>query len=126
MSFIDEDIGSLTNSIRKALKKTVIAKGIYLSKLSDYMNEHLANLIIDNKLLICAKNDLHKYKKMYLILKTWILLESDPYILQQFTPSNKTKINSIDNRKKQVFIPGLTNVIPDFANTFSLILSIRQ
>lgn len=52
-----------------------MTKKIYMSRLGGHVNNYLANLIIDEQLLIWDKNKFCKYKKMYPILKTWVLLE---------------------------------------------------
>ena len=54
-----------------------MAKEIYMGRPSGHVNQHLANLVINKQLLIWDKNDLRKYKKIYLTSKTWILLESE-------------------------------------------------
>lgn len=40
----------LDNYINEVFKKTFIAKEIYMSKLSDYINKRLANLVINKQL----------------------------------------------------------------------------
>ncbi len=52
-----------------------MAKKIYLSKLYSYLNQRLANLIINKQFLAYEKNIFYKYKKMYLISKVWIFFE---------------------------------------------------
>ena len=47
-----------------------MTKKIYIDKLSSHINQHLANFIIYEQLLVWDKNDLHKYKKIYLSSKT--------------------------------------------------------
>ena len=123
MSFIDGVIKSL---VRGALKETFMAKGIYLDKPSGYVNQRLANLITDEKLLAWDENDFHKYKKMHPTLKAWILLKSDPLVSKQLIPSVETKINPIDDGRWQVFTPRSANITSDSANTLDSILLICQ
>lgn len=42
-----------------------MAKRIYIGKPSGYINQYLANLIIDKQLPIWDKNNFRKYKKLY-------------------------------------------------------------
>lgn len=37
-----------------------MAKEIYMGRVCDHVNQHLANLVIDKQLLIWDKNNLHK------------------------------------------------------------------
>ena len=46
-----------------------MAKGIYMDTSSNHVNQRLASLIIDKKLLIWDKNNLRIYKKMYSMSK---------------------------------------------------------
>lgn len=105
-----------------------MTKEIYMSKLGDHVNQRLANLVINEQLLIWYKNNLCKYKKMYPTSKAWVLFESkfDSPILQQLTLSIETKINLINNQYQQSFIPVVIpkNVILDLANAFRLTLPI--
>ena len=102
------EFSKLDRHIRGALKETFMAKGIYMGRPSDHVNQRLANLVIDEQLPIWDENDLRKYKKIYPTSKAWILLESefDSPVPQQLTPSIEPKINPIDNRRQQSFIPG--------------------
>lgn len=79
-----------------------MTKRFYISRLSGYINQQLANFIINNQLSIQNKNNLCKYKKMYLILKIQVLLKSefDSPIPQQFIPAIETKTNSINKQKE--------------------------
>ena len=88
--------------IREALKETFMAKKIYIGRPSGHVNHRLANLVINKQLLIWDKNDFRKYKIIYSISKTWILLESvfASFVPHQLTPSIKSKINLINNRKQ--------------------------
>lgn len=66
---------------------------------SGHINQYLANLIIDKKLLIWDKNDLRKYKKIYLTSKIYIFfkLEFNFLISEQLKQFIKAKINPINN-----------------------------
>ena len=66
---------------------------------SGHVNQRLANLVIDEQLLIWNKNNLYKYKKMYPTSKAWVFLESefDFLVPQQLIPSIEAKSNSINN-----------------------------
>ena len=81
--------------------ETIMTKKIYMGRPGGYINQRLANLVIDKQLLIWDENDLRKYTKMYLTSKAWILLESefDSPISQQFTPSIEVKTNPINNQQ---------------------------
>lgn len=59
----------LDKYIRRVFKEIFITKKIYMNKLGDNVNQHLVNFVIDEQLPIWDKNHLHKYKKIYLILK---------------------------------------------------------
>ena len=59
------EFSKLDKYIRQVLKKTFMIKKIYMGRPSDYINQRLANLVINEQLWIWDKNDLHKYKKMY-------------------------------------------------------------
>lgn len=74
-----------------------------MNKFNNQVNQRLANFITEKQLLIKDKNNLYKYKKIYLILKVQILLESEfvSPIFQQLTLSIEAKINPINNRKQQ-------------------------
>ena len=79
-----------------------MAKEIYIGRLSDYINQRLANLVIDEQLPIWDKKDLRKYKKIYITSRAWVILESefDSPIHQQLTSSIKAKINSTNNPRQ--------------------------
>ena len=70
-----------------------------MDKSSGHVSQCQANLVIDEQLPIWDKNNLCKYRKIYLKSKTLIFLKSEFNFLisQQFTPSIKTKINLINN-----------------------------
>ncbi len=59
----------LDKYIRQVFKETFMTKGIYISRPGDHVNQRLANLIIDERLLIWDKNNFRKYKKIYPISK---------------------------------------------------------
>ena len=71
------EFSRLNQNIRQVLKETFMAKRIYMGRPSGHVNQRLANLVIDEQIPIWDKNNLHKYKKIYLISKTWICLESE-------------------------------------------------
>lgn len=103
-----------------------------MSKSSSYINQHLINLVIDQQFSTLDKNNLHKYKKIYLILKIKIFFKSNFFIFQQLTLLIKIKINLINNERQTIFISRSINVIfkpidiiPNLANVSSLILPIR-
>ena len=133
---MDGDIQSLAGqNKRRVLKKTFMTKEIYIGRPSGHVNQCLANLIIDEQLLIWDENNLCTYKKIYPTSKVWILLEFefDSLVPQQLTPSIKPKINPIDNRKQQSFTPAPVNVtlIPSnvtlgSANAFGSTFPIHQ
>lgn len=52
-----------------------MTKNIYISILNDYVNERLANFVINKQTLTWDKIDLVKYKSMYSTSKAWILFE---------------------------------------------------
>lgn len=54
-----------------------MVKKIYMNIPSSYVNQHFANLIINEELPVQDKNDLRKFKKMYETSKAWLFLESD-------------------------------------------------
>ena len=54
-----------------------MTKKIYMSRPSDFVNQHFINPIINEQHLIWDKNDLYKYKKIYPLIIAWILLESE-------------------------------------------------
>lgn len=93
------ECNKLDKYIRQVFKKTFMTRRFYIGRLGGYINQQLANFIINNQLSIQNKNNLCKYKKMYLILKIQILLkfEFDSPIPQQFIPAIETKTNSINN-----------------------------
>ena len=84
----------LDRNIRRVLKKTFMAKGIYMDRPSGHVNQRLAKFVIDEQLPIWDKNNLRKYKKIYPTSKAWILLESefDFPVPQQLTPSIKPTV----------------------------------
>ncbi len=100
-----------------------MTKGIYMDRPSGHVNQRLANLVIDEQLLIWDKNDFRKYKKIYLTSKVWILLESEfnSPISQQLTPSIEVKTNPINNQQQQSFTPAPVpvNVTSGLANAFT-------
>ena len=55
----------LDQNIRQVLKETFMTKGIYMGRSSSHINQRLANLVIDEQLLIWDENDLRTYKKIY-------------------------------------------------------------
>lgn len=59
-----------------------MAKKIYLNKFCSYLNQRLANLIINKNILVYKKNSFHKYKKIYPMSKTWILFKFNLCILK--------------------------------------------
>ena len=67
------EFSRLDRNIRRVLKETFMAKGIYMGRPSGHVNQRLANLVIDEQLPIWDENDLRKYKKMYPTSKAWIL-----------------------------------------------------
>lgn len=69
--------------IREVFKETFIIKEIYMGRPSSYLNQHLANLIIDEQFPIWDKNGLLNYKSIYLILKVWLFLEFRHFHLSQ-------------------------------------------
>lgn len=46
-----------------------------MDRSSDFITQHLANLIINEQFLIWNKNNLDKYKKIYSTSKAWIFLK---------------------------------------------------
>ncbi len=54
-----------------------MVKEIYMGKTDGYVNQHLANLVIDEQLPTWDKNDLRKYKTIYPTSKTWLFLDLD-------------------------------------------------
>lgn len=104
---------------------------------SGHVNQGLANLIIDKQLLAWDPNDLRNSKKMYLISKTWLFLDFDSFMLQQFIFSIETKIYLIENQKQEKITPAPAHIssIPpihqetiifDLTNTFDLTTPICQ
>ena len=71
------EFSRLDKYIRRVLKKTFMTKGIYMGRPGGHVNQRLASLVIDEQLPIWDKNDLRKYRKMYLSSKAWVLLESE-------------------------------------------------
>lgn len=57
----------LDKYIKQVLIKIFMTKKIYISRPGGHINQYLANLILDEQLLIWNKNNLHKYKTIYLI-----------------------------------------------------------
>ena len=54
---------------------------------------------------------------MYPTSKVWLLLELwHSHLPQQHTPFIKAKMNPINNRRQQLFTPGLANITPNPAN----------
>ena len=49
-----------------------MAKKIYISKSYTYINQYLANFIIDNQLQFWDKINILDYKLIYLLSKTWL------------------------------------------------------
>ena len=78
-----------------------MVKGINIGRPNDHVNQRLANLVINEQLLIWDQKYFYKYKKIYPISKSWVIFESefDSPIPQQLTPSIKAKINLINNQK---------------------------
>ena len=70
-----------------------------MGKPSGHVNHRLANFVINEQLPIWDKNDFRIYKKIYLLSKAWILLQSKFHspVPQQFMPSIEAKINSMTN-----------------------------
>ena len=105
---------------------------------SGHVNQCLANLVIDEQLPIWNENNLYKYKKMYPILKAWVLLELRESLMpQQLTLSIEEKINPIDNGRQQTMTPKPAqigsiplicqeSIIPHPANTLGSTPLIRQ
>ena len=71
------EFSRLDRNIRRVLKETFMAKGIYMGRPSGHVNQRLANLVIDEQLPIWDENDLRMYKKIYPTSKAWILFESE-------------------------------------------------
>ena len=71
------EFSRLDKYIRRVLKESFMTKGIYMGKPGGYVNQRLANLVIDEQLPIWDKNDLRKSKKIYLMSKAWVFLESE-------------------------------------------------
>ena len=71
------EFSRLDQYIRQVLKETFMTKDIYLGRPGSHVNQRLANLIINEQLPIWDENDLRKYKKIYLMSKAWIFLESE-------------------------------------------------
>lgn len=69
-----------------------MAKKIYMDIPSSYINQHLANLIINEELPAQDKNNLRKFKKMYQTSKAQLFLESD-FPLPQLDRMSKYKGN---------------------------------
>lgn len=113
------DFSRLDRNIKQVLKKTFIAKGIYMGRPNGPMNQYLANFVIDEQHPIWNKNDLFKYKTIYPMSKIWLFLEfQDSPIAQQLTFSVETKIHSTNDRRQQSFTPRLASIIPNPANAF--------
>lgn len=68
------EFNKLDQYLKKALMEVFIIQKIYLTKLNSHINEHLANFIMDKQFLIWDKNNLHKYKKIYLTSKAQLFL----------------------------------------------------
>ncbi len=114
------EFSRLDKYIRRVLKETFMTKGIYMDRPDGYVNQRLANLVIDEQLPAWDKNDLCKYKLMYPTSKAWLLLElRHSHPLPQLTRSIEAKINPINNRRQQSFTPGPANVTFDPANALS-------
>lgn len=115
-----------------------MAKRIYMGQSSSYVNQHLANLIIDKQPPTKEKYEFRNYKTMYSASKAWPLFEfRESPMPQQFIPSVKEKINLIDNGRQQTMTLGLAqidSILPicpqsitsHLANTHGLISPIRQ
>ncbi len=113
------EFSKLDRHIRRALRKTLMAKGIYMGKSSGPVNQRLANLVIDEQLPVWDESELLKYKSMYPMSKAWILLElRHSHPSQQITPSIEVNINPIDDRRQHIFTPEPPKIIPDPANAF--------
>ncbi len=95
------EFSKLDRHIRRALKKTLMAKGIYLDKPSGSIKQRLANLIIDDQLLLWDLNDLQDCRKVYPTSKVWVFFDFDSPIPQQFSPSIKANINPIENQRQE-------------------------
>lgn len=78
-----------------------MTKGFYIGKSGGHTNQRLASFVVDEQLSIWDKKNIYKYKRIYPILKTWVILESefDSLIPQQLTLSIKVKNNLINNQK---------------------------
>ena len=69
------EFSRLDQNIQRILKKTLMAKRIYMDRPSGHINQRLANLITDEQLLVWDKSKLLKYKSMYPKSKAWVLFE---------------------------------------------------
>ena len=79
------EFSKLNQHMRSALKKTFMVKGIYIGTYNDYINQRLANFVINEQLPDTDKNNLFHYKLMYLTSKAWLLLElRHSHLPQQF------------------------------------------
>lgn len=65
----------LNQDIRSIFKETFMAKKNYMDTSSGYINQRLANLIINKLLLAWDKNNLYKYKLIYSISKIWLFFK---------------------------------------------------
>ena len=65
----------LDQYIRQTLKENLLAKRIYMGQLSGYVNQHLANFIINKQLPIWDNNDFCNYKMIYPASKAQQFLE---------------------------------------------------
>lgn len=67
----------LDQHIKSYYKKTFMAKKIYIDKSSNHINQYFANFIINEQLMSWDKNDIYKYKMLYLISKVQLFLKLD-------------------------------------------------
>ena len=54
-----------------------MTKKIYMGRHGGYINQRLANFVINEQLPIWDKNNFYKYKKIYPTLNAWVLFKSE-------------------------------------------------
>ena len=121
------EFSRLDQNIRRILKETLMAKGIYMGRPSGHVNQRLANLVIDEQLPVWDESELLEYKSMYPESKAWVLFElRHSHPSRRITPSVEVDINPIDDQRQQTFTPEPPKITPDPANAFDSIPPIRQ
>lgn len=74
-----------------------MAKEIYVGKFDSHINQRLVNLIINKQFPAWDLNNLHNFKRVYQISKTWLFFDFQSLIFHQFISFIEIKIYAFNN-----------------------------